>query len=163
MSKDQRVLFVCLGNIVRSPLAENMFIHLADQAGVLDKYYAESAGTAAYHVGEAPDARMRRVAAGHGLVYSGRARQFEMRDFERFDIIIAMDASNRENILRLARKPEDEAKVRMMREFDLQGSGDDPVPDPYYGGIDGFEQVYQIVARSCQGLLDAMEAGETGD
>ena len=158
-----RILFVCLGNIVRSPLAENMFAHLADKAGVAEQYYVDSAGTASYHVGESPDARMRRVAAGRGLVYNGRARQFEPRDFDRFDLIIPMDASNRDNLLRLARKPEHEAKIHMLRAFDPQGSPSDPVPDPYYGGIDGFEKVYEIIERSCQGLLDTLQAGELGN
>ena len=155
-----RVLFVCLGNIVRSPLAENMFAHLVEQAGLSEKYETDSAGTAAYHVGESPDTRMRRVAAGHGLVYDGKGRQFEPHDFDAFDLIIAMDDSNYDNILDLARDSEDETKVHMMRAFDPEGSPNDAVPDPYYGGIDGFEHVYQIVKRASKGLLDALEAGE---
>jgi protein-tyrosine phosphatase len=155
-----RVLFVCLGNIVRSPLAENMFAHLLEQTGLGEKYEVGSAGTAAYHVGDSPDSRMRRVAAGHGLVYDGKGRQFEQRDFDAFDLIIAMDDNNYDEILRLTRDPKHETKVQMMRAFDPEGSLHDPVPDPYYGGIDGFEHVYQIVERSCKGLLEALEAGE---
>jgi protein-tyrosine phosphatase len=155
-----RVLFVCLGNIVRSPLAENMFAHLVEQAGLGEKYEADSAGTAAYHVGESPDARMRNVAAGHGLIYDGKGRKFKPRDFGAFDLIIAMDDNNYDDILRLTRDSKDEAKVHMMRAFDPEGNPQDPVPDPYYGGIDGFENVYQIVERACKGLLDALEAGE---
>lgn len=160
MVEKTRVLFVCLGNIVRSPLAENMFAHLAKQAGLGGQYAADSAGTAAYHVGESPDARMRNVAAGHGLIYDGKGRQFEQSDFDSFDLIIAMDDSNQANILRLASNSKDKAKVHMLRAFDPQGSPHDSVPDPYYGGLDGFEHVYQIVARACTGLLDALEAGE---
>lgn len=145
---------------MRSPLAENMFAHLALQSGLGEKYEVDSAGTAAYHVGDSPDERMRNVAAGHGLIYNGKGRQFDARDFDDYDLIIAMDASNRENILRLARSPEHEAKVHMMRKFDSHNNSEDAVPDPYYGGMDGFEHVYQIVERASKGLLQALEAGE---
>ncbi len=159
MREVTRICFVCLGNIVRSPLAENMFRHLAEQAGVGQSYEVDSAGTSAWHVGEQPDARMRRVAAQHGLKYAGSARQFQRQDFSTFDWIIAMDASNRENLLRLASSDAERRKVRQMREFDSLGSPNAPVPDPYYGGIDGFEEVFQIVQRACKGLLDALEDG----
>ena len=156
--KPQRILFVCLGNIVRSPLAENMFRHLAEQAGLADRYEVDSAGTGGWHVGERPDRRMRQVAARHGFRYDGRARQFQRSDFDHFDLIIAMDAQNRADLRRLARSPEDEAKIHTLREFDPHGGPTAPVPDPYYGGIDGFEEVYTIVERSCRGLLDALIA-----
>jgi len=136
-----------------------MFRHLVTQAGLTDKYETDSAGTSGWHVGEKPDRRMRRVAASHGFKYSGRARQIHPDDFDTFDWIIAMDASNRTNLLKLTRTPEQKAKIRQMREFDPYGGPNDPVPDPYYGGIDGFEEVYQIVERSCQGLLDFLENG----
>ena len=97
MAEKTRILFVCLGNIVRSPLAEHMFRHVAEEAGLSDKYELDSAGTSGYHVGERPDRRMRQVAAEFGLVYDGRARQFDRLDFERFDWIIPMDSSNRDN------------------------------------------------------------------
>jgi protein-tyrosine phosphatase len=160
LSGTTRICFVCLGNIVRSPLGENMFRHLADQAGVADRYEVDSAGTGAWHVGESPDRRMRQVAARRGFKYDGRARQFAQSDFGRFDLIIAMDTQNRANLRRLARGADDEAKIRLMREFDPQGRANDSVPDPYYGGIDGFENVYDIVERSCQGLLEALEEGQ---
>jgi len=156
--KPQRILFVCLGNIVRSPLAENMFRHLAEQAGLADRYEVDSAGTGGWHVGERPDRRMRQVAARHGFRYDGRARQFQQSDFDHFDLIIAMDAQNRADLRRLARSPEDEAKIHTLREFDPHGGPTAPVPDPYYGGIDGFEEVYTIVERSCRALLDALIA-----
>ncbi len=162
MSK-KRILFVCLGNIVRSPLAENMFRSLAQQAGVGHKYEVDSAGTGAWHVGEPPDPRMVRVAARHGLRYGGRARQFARQDFERFDLIVPMDADNRAFLLSKARTAEQEAKIHMLREFDPQGGPRSPVPDPYYGGQDGFEEVYRIVERSCRGLLEHLENhGGTG-
>lgn len=157
MSEVTRICFVCLGNIVRSPLGENMFRHLAQQAGVGERYEVDSAGTGSWHVGEPPDRRMRQVAARRGFNYDGQARQFRQSDFDRFDLIIAMDTDNRANLRRLARNITDEAKIRLMREFDPQGGPNAPVPDPYYGGIDGFENVYDIVERSCQGLLDALE------
>lgn len=160
MSEITRICFVCLGNIVRSPLGENMFRHLAQQAGVGERYEVDSAGTGSWHVGESPDRRMRQVAAKRGFKYDGRARQFRQSDFNKFDLIIAMDADNRANLRRLASSANDEAKIHLMREFDPQGGPNAPVPDPYYGGIDGFEKVYDIVERSCQGLLDSLERGE---
>ena len=159
MSDSTHICFVCLGNIVRSPLAESMFRHLAEQAGLGHKYEVDSAGTSGWHVGEEPDRRMRRVAAEHGFRYTGRSRQVTKRDFLEFDWIIAMDASNHAGLSRLADSEAARLKIRLMREFDPQGSPNDPVPDPYYGGIDGFEEVFQIVERSCQGLLDALERG----
>lgn len=151
---------MCLGNIVRSPLAENMFRHMVKQAGLSDKYQVDSAGTSAWHIGEKPDSRMRRVAASHGFVYTGRARQFTISDFEGFDLIIAMDSNNQRKLMELAMIPEHREKIHQMRAFDPQGGHGLAVPDPYYGGIDGFEQVYQIIERSCQGLLTALENGK---
>ncbi len=152
-----KICFVCLGNIVRSPLAENLFRQLAQQHGVGERYEVDSAGMGDWHVGESPDARMRRVAARRGLIYDGHARQFRQSDFEYFDLVVAMDTSNRADLLRLARSPEHEAKIRLMRAFDPSGGPNASVPDPYYGGIDGFEEVYDIVERSCQGLMEDLE------
>jgi protein-tyrosine phosphatase len=159
LSDSTRICFVCLGNIVRSPLAESMFRHLAEQAGLGHKYEVDSAGTSGWHVGEEPDRRMRRVAAEHGFRYTGRSRQVIKRDFIEFDWIIAMDASNHADLAQLADSETARQKIRLMREFDPQGGPNAPVPDPYYGGIDGFEEVFQIVQRACQGLLDALEQG----
>jgi len=160
LSEVTKVCFVCLGNIVRSPLAENMFRHLVKQAGLSEKYQVDSAGTSSWHIGEKPDSRMRRVAACHGFEYSGSARQFTVGDFDRFDLIVAMDSNNRMKLLELARTPEHKGKIRQMRAFDPQGGPEMAVPDPYYGGIDGFEDVYQIIERSCQGLLTSLENGK---
>jgi protein-tyrosine phosphatase len=160
MNDKTRILFVCLGNIIRSPLAEHMFAHLAEKAGVADKYYVDSAGTSAYHIGEQPDSRMRRVAAQNGLQYDGRAKQVREDDYDRFDLIIPQDQDNLRNLRWLARGPADEAKLFTMRTFDPLGSSNDGVPDPYYGGADGFQTTFEIVRRSCQGLLDALEKGE---
>ncbi len=160
MSDITNICFVCLGNIVRSPLGENIFRHLTEHGGVVHQYEIDSAGTAGYHIGEQPDRRMRRVAAQHGLKYTGRARQFRHRDFDHFHWIIAMDTTNQTELLLQASTPEQRVKVRLMREFDPLGGPGAVVPDPYYGGIYGFEEVYGIVERSCQGLLDALEKGE---
>lgn len=152
-----RICFVCLGNIVRSPLAENLFKHLAEQAGVAHKYEVDSAGTSAWHVGEAPDARMRRVAARRGLTYEGRSRQFSREDFERFDLVVAMDLENLNDLRSMARSNGYSDKIRLLRAYDPYGGPRAGVPDPYYGGIDGFEEAYEIIERSCRSLLQALE------
>lgn len=159
MTETKRICFVCLGNVIRSPLAENLFLFLSDQAGVADKYEADSAGISGYHVGEQADARMRRVASRHGLQYNGRARQFHRTDFDRFDLIIAMDSTNRQDLMRLAPDEGARSKIHLLREYDPQGGPSAPVPDPYYGGIDGFEEVYSIIERSCKGLLRKLQEG----
>ncbi len=159
-NKPTRILFVCLGNIVRSPLAENMFKHLAQQAGKGEDYDADSAGTGGWHVGERPDSRMRQVAARRGFRYDGSARKVRSEDFYDFDWIIAMDRNNQADLLALAPGLDARDKVRLMREFDPDGGSGADVPDPYYGGIDGFEYVYDIVERSCRGLLEALEEGD---
>jgi protein-tyrosine phosphatase len=156
----KRICFVCLGNIVRSPLAENLFLHQAERAGVLDRFEVDSAGTGAWHIGEPPDSRMKRVAASHGLKYNGRARQIRPEDLENFDLIIAMDRENLTDLQRLVRSAAVDQKIRLLREFDPYGGPGSGVPDPYYGGIDGFEEVYQIVERSTRNLLDAILAGK---
>lgn len=158
--KKTKILFVCLGNIIRSPLAEHLFRHLAEQAGAGGKYEVDSAGTAGYHTGESPDARMRQVGKEYGLIYDGSARQVRRSDFEDFDLVIPMDMSNKSNLMRLTNGPEQEGKIHTMRSFDPEGNPTDGVPDPYYGGIDGFHVTYRIVERSCKGLLDALESGE---
>ena len=157
MADKKRILFVCLGNIVRSPLAEHLFMHLAKEAGVAERYETDSAGTGAYHVGESPDSRMRSTAARRGLHYDGSARQFSSLDFDRFDLIIPMDMSNRNAILALAPDGEQREKIHLMREFDPQGGPQAAVPDPYYGGNRGFEEAYDLIERSCRGLLEKLE------
>ena len=154
---ETRLLFVCLGNIIRSPLAEHLFDRAVAEAGLDGKFSVDSAGTAAYHIGESPDPRMRRTAAGHGLAYDGRARQVQPEDFERFDMILAMDRSNLRDLRALASTEEERAKVRLMRDFDPDPDEPD-VPDPYYGGPDGFEETFRIVERSVKGLLESLES-----
>lgn len=147
---------MCLGNIVRSPLAEHLFRWRAVQAGLDGRYQVASAGTGAWHLGEPPDARMRRVAFRRGLNYDGRARQFTRDDFKRFDLIIAMDLEIRAELFRLATSSADQTRIRMFREFDPYGGPRASVPDPYYDGIDSFEEVYEIIDRSILGLLKAL-------
>ena len=155
-----RICFVCQGNIIRSPLAEHIFLQLADKKGVVDKYLVDSAGTIAYHAGERPDKRMRQVAAERGLVYSGRAKQFTRDDFARFDLIIAMDKANRQSLQGWTVTAEQDNKIHLMREFDSQDGSNLDVPDPYYGGPDGFISTFEIVKRSCEGLMEELEGGQ---
>jgi protein-tyrosine phosphatase len=159
MPPTKRLLFVCLGNIIRSPLAEHLFRQLQAEAGLDGRYEAESAGTAGWHQGEPPDARMRRTAAAHGLDYTGSARQIRREDLDRFDLILAMDHENQRDLRALAGSPEQRAKIRLLREFDPQNRGDLDVPDPWYDGQDGFERTYRIVERSVRGLLEALQRG----
>lgn len=146
------VLFVCLGNICRSPLAEGIFRHQAETGGLADRFEVDSAGTGAYHSGEPPDSRSIAVAASHGIRLTGTARQVRADDFGRFDVIVAMDESNRRSLQRLRGGG---ARIVMMRDYDPQ-AGDPDVPDPYYGGPGGFERVYRILERACAGLLDEL-------
>lgn len=157
MEKPVRICFVCLANIVRSPLAEHVFLHQAQQAGVAQKYLVGSAGTGSHFRGEPPDLRMRRVAARHGLNYDGRARQFTAVDFDKFDLILAMDQENYRDLVLLAPDSLRASKIHMLREFDPQGGNSASVPDPYYGDIADFEEVYEIIQRSGQGLLRFLE------
>jgi len=159
LSETKRICFVCLGNIVRSPLAENLFKHLVSERGLGDRFEVDSAGTSAWHLGESPDARMRQVAAKYGLEYDGRARQFTQADLDYFDLIIAMDLENYDDLIHMAREERQKDKIKLLREFDPDGDKYMGVPDPYYGGIQGFEETYQIVKRSVIGLLDAIESG----
>jgi len=151
--KPTRICFVCLWNIVRSPLAENLFVHTANQEGVGHEFDVDSAGTSSWHVGERPDPRMRRVATSRGFSYDGRARQFKRSDFEKFDLIIAMDLENICALERLAQSEEHKTKIHLLREYDPYGEPNASVPDPYYGGHFGFEETYTIVERSIKGLL----------
>lgn len=145
------VLFVCLGNICRSPLAEGVFLHMADEAGISTTLTVDSAGTGAWHVGERPDPRSIEVAERHGIELPGQARCVTEDDFRRFDRIIAMDRSNLRDLE--AMRPDDAtAVVQLLRDHDPE-PGDGEVPDPYYGGDDGFDNVYEMVRRSCHVLL----------
>ncbi len=146
-----KILMVCLGNICRSPLAEGIMNEKFRQHGIAAE--VDSAGTAAYHVGEPPDERSREVAAKHGIDISGqRARQFEVSDFDRFDKIYAMDSQNISNIAALARDDNDLEKVDMILNESYPGENRQ-VPDPYYGGKNGFEKVYQMLDEACEKII----------
>ncbi len=161
------MLFVCLGNICRSPLAEGAFLHLARQAGVADRFEVDSAGTGDWHVGERPDPRAAAVARKHGVELPSLARQVTPADFDRFDHIVAMDRENLWALERMAKERPNgrtRAKIHLLRVDDPDRTeGDDrhDVPDPYYGGPGGFEEVYQMVHRSAEVLLARLlaEAG----
>lgn len=142
-----RVLFVCLGNICRSPAAEVIFTAAARQAGMADRVKIDSCGTASYHIGQKPDLRMLAALEECGYTYGGhRARQFRRADFTDFDLIIPQDESNRSDILALARHAEDAAKVIPMSRWFPQGETLTEVPDPYYGGKAGFLRVIELLA-----------------
>ncbi|HEX2127775.1 MAG TPA: low molecular weight protein-tyrosine-phosphatase [Solirubrobacterales bacterium] len=147
-----RILFVCLGNICRSPTAEGVMKQLVADAGLQSEIEVESAGTGGWHVGHPPDERATGAAAARGIELLGEARRVIRRDFDDFDLLIAMDRSNRDALLALAPDAEARRKVFLLREFG-EGAARD-VPDPYYGGEEGFEHVLDIVERSCEALLE---------
>jgi protein-tyrosine phosphatase len=161
MSTPRRILFVCLGNLVRSPLAEHLFRQRAAALGLDTKYQVDSAGTSSFHVGQIPDERMRRTAARHGLEYRGQARQVTVQDLRSHDLILAMDRENLADLEALAQRAEVGANVRLMRPFDAQSAGAKDVPDPYYGESTGFENTFAILSRAVDGLLASLENGET--
>jgi len=148
-----KLLFVCLGNICRSPSAENIMNHLIQQRGLQGQIVCDSAGTSSYHIGSPPDRRMAAAAAQRGIVLKGAARKFERRDFEEFDLILAMDKDNRANMLRLDREQRHADKVKLMCEF-CRTHSDREVPDPYYGGEAGFTYVIDLLTDACEGLLN---------
>ena len=160
MTPDRRVLFVCLGNICRSPAAEGVFRHHLSQAGLSDSVLVDSAGTGGWHVGKQADSRMRAAAARRGLELTSRARQLEASDLGRFDHILTMDDDNLATVQELARRAAAaglsqratvEPMVRYCRLHRVR-----EVPDPYYGGEQGFEHVLDLLDDACAGLLEAL-------
>ena len=147
-----KVLMVCLGNICRSPLAEGILRHKALDKGL--NWTIDSAGTGSWHVGELPDPRSIQTARAKGIdITTQRARQFRAGDFVEFDLIFTMDSSNYQDVLRLAPNTEDEQKVDLILNLIYPGRNVN-VPDPYYGGVNGFEEVYQILDRSLDAFLE---------
>lgn len=147
------VLFVCLGNICRSPLAEGVFRRLVAERGLSDRIRVDSAGTGGWHVGHPPDRRMQATAEARGVSLSGiEARKVRRADLTAFDYVFAMDRENLRD-LRALDSGEAREKIRLFRDFDPQDGGSD-VPDPYYGGEEGFEVVFEIVDRTCRAILD---------
>ncbi len=157
-----RLLFVCLGNICRSPTAEGVMRQLVREAGLEDSIELDSAGTGGWHVGSPPDARALAAARARGIMLDGSARQVCRDDFDDFDLVLAMDRSNLRELRQLARGEEGRARIRLLREFDPASAPDedDEVPDPYYGAPGGFEEVLDLVQAACRGLLAQIHAGE---
>jgi protein-tyrosine phosphatase len=156
-----RILFVCLGNICRSPTAEGVMRALVEQRGLQGRLELDSAGTGGWHVGESPDARAAAAARARGFELGGHARQVRAQDFADFDLILAMDRANERELRSSAPDRQAAAKVRLLREFDsvAAGKGDLEVPDPYYGGPEGFERVIDLVQAACAGILDSLGLG----
>jgi protein-tyrosine phosphatase len=164
-----RILFVCMGNICRSPTAEGVMRALVAGAGLSDRIELDSAGTGDWHVGSAPDGRATAAAGARGIALVGSARQVAADDFIEFDLLLAMDRANLGELRRLAGSDEQRARVRLLREFDpARGAhspegwvgGDLDVPDPYYGSPGGFEEVLDLVQAACEALLAQLVAGE---
>ena len=149
---------ICSGNICRSPLAECVLRHKAVQRGVKDRVFIDSAGIGGWHVGEAPDHRVCDVARRNGVSMTGTARQITQQDLRRFDMLVCMDHTHRDNVLAMGAEPD---RVRMLLEFaGASATGTDPdVPDPYYGGIEGFENVYRMIDSACHHLLEYLIDG----
>lgn len=152
------VLFVCLGNICRSPAAEGIFRQLVERRGEEDLFDIDSAGTYAGHRGELPDPRMRTAAADRGYRLTHRSRPVREEDFDRFDYILAMDDNNYEALHRLAPSREAARRIYRMTEFTRRHPDWHYVPDPYYEGHEGFELVIDLLEDGCAGLLEAIDA-----
>ncbi len=148
-----KILMVCLGNICRSPLAEGILQHKANEKGL--DWQIDSAGTGDWHVGSLPDSRSIKTGLAHGIdLRKQRARQFKYADFERFDLIVVMDTSNRSNVLAQARSAADRAKVRLILDY-IAPNEDLNVPDPYYDD-DGFEAVFELLDEACEKMMTCL-------
>ena len=156
MEKKYKILFVCLGNICRSPAAEGILQKLLQKAKLSENIEVDSAGTYGGHAGELPDSRMRAHAARRGYKLTHRSRQIKWDDFEKFDLILGMDDTNISNLQRLAPDPESLAKIRRTTDF-CRKVPYDHIPDPYYSGSDGFELVLDILEDACNGLIEELK------
>ncbi|TWV14135.1 low molecular weight phosphotyrosine protein phosphatase [Bacteroidaceae bacterium HV4-6-C5C] len=154
MNKPRRILFVCLGNICRSSSAEGVMKSLLEKEGIENEFIIDSAGILSYHEGELPDARMRMHAARRGYNLTHRSRPVRTQDFYHFDLIIGMDDRNIDDLKDRAPSIEESNKIRRMTDFCVQMSHSDHVPDPYYGGAEGFEYVLDLLEDACEGLLE---------
>jgi protein-tyrosine phosphatase len=150
-----KILFVCLGNICRSPLAEAVFKHKIRERGIDEFIEADSCGTANYHVGDTPDSRTVANATKNGVAIDHCGRQLKSADLDYFDFIFAMDESNYQNIHRLSNAKKHSNKIARMRDFDPAGNGD--VPDPYYGGESHFQEVFDILDRTMNQFIKHLE------
>ncbi|MFJ8081592.1 low molecular weight protein-tyrosine-phosphatase [Streptomyces sp. NPDC096205] len=151
-----RVCFVCTGNICRSPMAESVFRARVAEAGLDGEVEVDSAGTGGWHEGDPADPRTVAVLEEHGYDGDHVARQFQVSWFSRLDLVIALDAGHLKALRRLAPTEQDAAKVRLLRSYDPTAGGDLDVPDPYYGGMDGFEECLEMVQSASTGLLHAV-------
>jgi len=152
-----RVLFVCLGNICRSPAAEGVFLHLLQQEQRTQEFVVDSAGTGGWHVGKPADPRMLRAASDRGIQLPSRARQLQAEDLQRFDHILTMDADNLRAVQALARSHGASAAIAPLSRH-CRRLRSPEVPDPYYGGPEGFERVLDLLEDACRGLLDDLLA-----
>lgn len=153
--KPVRILFVCLGNICRSPLAEGVLRALAAREGLASEIFVDSAGTGAWHIGDPPDRRSIAVARRHGIDISGlRARKVSRADFETFDLILGMDRENVRTLRQLA-SADREDRISLFLEY--AAGRDQDVPDPYYDGPEAFERLYQMLDAGCSSLLERLD------
>jgi protein-tyrosine phosphatase len=153
------ILFVCLGNICRSPTAEGVMRALVREAGLDAEIELDSAGTGAWHIGDPPDRRAAAAARSRGIMLDGVAREVRREDFDDFDLLLAMDRANLRALKRLAPSDAAREKVRLLRDFDPASAGAKlDVPDPYYGAAGGFEEVLDLVQAACAGLLEHLRA-----
>lgn len=157
-----RILFVCLGNICRSPMAEAVMDKMLAASGLNGRFSSDSAGIGGWHIGTLPDVRMRRCAAAHGYSLTHRARQFDpASDFSSSYLIVAMDADNRRDLLSMARIDADREKVVMMADFFSPSVSYTSVPDPYYGDEEDFETALSLIEEGCRGLISRLQAQKT--
>ncbi|MCI6159718.1 MAG: low molecular weight phosphotyrosine protein phosphatase [Prevotellaceae bacterium] len=151
-----RLLFVCLGNICRSPAADAVMNHLVKTHDLESKFYIDSAGIGAWHAGQLPDRRMRQHGEARGYQFTHRARQVKREDFDRFDFIIGMDKENLKDLHRLAPSQKATRKILCLADFLRHHPGQATVPDPYYGGEKDFEFALDLIEDACEGLLDTL-------
>lgn len=151
------VLFICLGNICRSPAAEGIMKSLVEKEGMSDDFFIDSAAIGSWHIGQLPDSRMRKCGAEHGYRFDSHARQFQKSDFQHFDLIVVMDNENYRAITSMASSQADKDKVVRIADYLTHHHEYTTVPDPYYGDYSDFELVIELLEDACQGLLDSIK------